>query len=362
MKILHVITSLKVGGAEKLLVDILPILNSTGHKADVLLFDGVNTPFKQMLLNKGINVYHLSIGGSVYNLKNIFKLIPYLRKYDIVHTHNTAAQLLVAIAKVLCSVVLCTTEHTTSNRRRNWKWYVPIDRFMYRRYSHVICISDKTEENLRNHIGDVGVDISTIHNGVNTLKYMAALPNESLKRDTRKTILCMVAGFRPQKDQDTIIRSFRYLDKNKYELWLVGDGERRNELQSLVDSEGVTDSVVFWGIRTDIPEILKTSDIIIMSSHYEGFGLAAVEGMAAGKPVIASDVDGLSQVVDKAGLVFPKGNSKALASCVEYISSNQIVYADYANKSVERAKTFDISYMVNEYIEIYKKICRKNRN
>ena len=106
MKILHVITSLKVGGAEKLLVDILPILNSTGHKADVLLFDGVNTPFKQMLLNKGINVYHLSIGGSVYNLKNIFKLIPYLRKYDIVHTHNTAAQLLVAIAKVLCSVVL----------------------------------------------------------------------------------------------------------------------------------------------------------------------------------------------------------------------------------------------------------------
>ena len=362
MKILHVITSLKIGGAEKLLVDMLPILNSTGHNADVLVFDGTNTPFMQMLIDKGINVYHLSIGGCVYNPMNIFKLIPYLREYDIIHTHNTATQLFAAIAKVLCSAVLCTTEHTTSNRRRDWKWYVPIDKFMYRRYSHVICISDKTEENLRNHIGDVGVNISTIYNGVNTSKYMNALPNEELKRDTRKTILCMVAGFRPQKDQDTIIRSFQYLDKNKYELWLVGDGERRKELKSLVDSEGIADAVVFWGIRTDIPEILKTSDIIIMSSHFEGFGLAAVEGMAAGKPVIASDVDGLSQVVDKAGFIFPKGDSKALASCIECISSNQIMYAEYAKKSIERARVFDISYMVGAYIEVYKKIYRKDKN
>ena len=361
MRILHVITSLAVGGAEKLLVDTLPIFNSKGYKTDVLLLDGVDTPFRQMLVEKGINVYHLSIGESVYNPKNIFRIIPYLKKYDIVHTHNTAAQLFVAIAKVLCSVVLCTTEHNTSNRRRAWKWYVPIEKFMYRRYSHVICISDKTEENLRKHIGDVGIGISTIHNGVNISKYKEALPNMNLKRNT-KTILCMVAGFRSQKDQDTIIRSFKYLDKNKYELWLVGDGERRNELHSLVDSEGVKDSVIFWGIRTDIPEILKTSDIIIMSSHYEGFGLAAVEGMAAGKPVIASDVDGLSQVVDKAGIVFPKGDSKALASCIELVSNNEIMYAEYSRKSIERAESFDVSYMVDAYIDVYKKILKKGKS
>ena len=169
----------------------------------------------------------------------------------------------------------------------------------------------------------------------------------------------MVAGFRTEKDQDTIIRSLKYLEKDKYELWLVGDGERRNELQSLVDSEGVGDSVIFWGIRTDVPEILKTSDIIIMSSHYEGFGLAAVEGMAAGKPIIASDVNGLSQVVDKAGIVFPKGDSKALASCITLISNNQQKYSEYSKKSVERSEVFDVSYKVNAYIEVYKKIYKK---
>ena len=359
MRVLHVITSLKVGGAEKLLVDTLPIFNKKGCKSDVLLFDGIDTPFRQMLIEEGINVYHLSIGGSIYNPINIFKLIPYLRKYDIVHTHNTAAQLFVALAKVLCSVVLCTTEHTTSNRRRDWKWYVPIEKFMYRRYSHIICISDKTEENLRNHIGDIGVNISTIHNGVDISKYKSALPIEGLKRNSQKTILCMVAGFRPQKDQDTIIRSLKYLDKDKYELWLVGDGERKNDLLSLVESEGVRDSVIFWGIRTDIPEILKTSDIIIMSSHYEGFGLAAVEGMAAGKPIIASDVDGLSQVVDKAGFVFPRGDSKALASCIVLVSNDTMKYDEYSKKAVERAEIFDIAYMVDAYMEVYKNIFNK---
>ena len=356
MRVLHVITSLKIGGAEKLLVDTLPIFNKKGYKSDVLLFDGTDTPFKQMLIKQGVAVYSLSVGGNVYNPLNVFKVIPYLKKYDIVHTHNTAAQLFVALAKVLCSVVLCTTEHTTSNRRRNWKWYVPIEKFMYRRYSHIICISEKTEENLRNHIGDINIDISTIHNGVNIFKYKTALPNENLKQNRNKTILCMVAGFRPQKDQDTIICSLKYLDKENFELWLVGDGERREVLEALSESEGVKDNVIFWGIRTDIPEILKTSDIVIMSSHYEGFGLAAVEGMAAGKPIIASDVNGLSQVVGKAGLVFPKGDSKALAACISLISNDRKLYDEYSKKSVERAESFDVSYMVDAYIEIYKSI------
>lgn len=356
MKILHVITSLKTGGAEKLIVDTLPIFDEKGYTSEVLLFDGTDTPFKQMLIDKGISLYYLSIGGNVYNPINILKLIPFIRKYDIVHAHNTAAQLFVAIANLFCFTTICTTEHNTFNRRRNWKWYIPFERLMYQCYSHIICISDKTEENLRNHIGDIGVEISTIYNGVNISKYNNAISNERLKLNKHKIILCMVAGFRHQKDQDTIIRSLKYIGKEKYELWLVGDGVRRKELELLVESEGVKDNVVFWGIRSDVPEILKTSDIVIMSSHFEGFGLAAVEGMAAGKPIIVSDVDGLSQVVGSAGLIFPKGDSKTLASCISLVSDNKQVYDDYSRKSIERAKLFDIKYMVDQYINVYNNI------
>lgn len=356
MKVLHVITSLCIGEAEKLLVDTIPIYNKKGVETDVLVFQGRQTPFRKQLEEQGCRVFQLSEDRNVYNPINIIKIIPYLKKYDVVHTHNTASQLFVAIASVLCSVVLCTTEHTTSNRRRSWKWYVPIDRFMYQRYKHIICISDKTEENLRNYIGDVAIGISTIYNGVDVTKYFSALANPAFKRNGSKYILCMVAGFRYQKDQDTIIRAFRFLDKSLFELWLVGDGERRAALEQLVEAEGIKDNVRFWGIRTNIPEIMKTADVVVMSSHWEGFGLAAVEGMAAGKPVIASDIDGLSQVVDGAGLLFPKGDEKALASCILEIYEDKDYYQRLSELSVERAKEFDLSHMVNQYIKIYHRI------
>ena len=141
-----------------------------------------------------------------------------------------------------------------------------------------------------------------------------------------------------------------------FELWLVGDGERRAALEQLVEAEGIKDNVRFWGIRTNIPEIMKTADVVVMSSHWEGFGLAAVEGMAAGKPVIASDIDGLSQVVDGAGLLFPKGDEKALASCILEIYEDKDYYQRLSELSVERAKEFDLSHMVNQYIKIYHRI------
>lgn len=101
MKILQVITSLYVGGAEKLIVDMVPLYLEQGYQVDVLLFDGTDTPFKKQLQARGVKVYHLRIGGSVYNPLFIFKLIPFLKRYDIVHTHNTACQYFAVLAKYL---------------------------------------------------------------------------------------------------------------------------------------------------------------------------------------------------------------------------------------------------------------------
>ena len=76
MKILQVITSLRIGGAENLIVGLAPILHDKGHQVDVLVFDGVESCFKQRLKDAGIQVYHLSIGKSVYNPINLLRLIP----------------------------------------------------------------------------------------------------------------------------------------------------------------------------------------------------------------------------------------------------------------------------------------------
>ena len=98
MKILHVITSLRTGGAEKLIVDLVPRLNQIGpHQVDVALFDGIETPFKQKLQATGCKIYDLSHHSCVYHPILIYRLCKLMRHYDVVHTHNTAPQLFAAI-------------------------------------------------------------------------------------------------------------------------------------------------------------------------------------------------------------------------------------------------------------------------
>ena len=357
MRILHIITSLNIGGAEKLMVDLLPRLKQKGVDVELLLFIGNRTMFYEQLEKEGVKIHAFSEGGSVYNPKHIFRLYRFLRgnKFDIIHTHNTAPQIFAAIVSVLVSLKLVTTEHNTTNRRRNWKWYKVVDKWMYARYRNVICISNAAEKNLKDYLDIRGNNIKylTVHNGVDIFKYEnTPIP----KRNNPRTIITMVAGFRQQKDQDTLIKAFSLLPKGNFELWLVGDGERRCVLEKLVLSEGVSEYTKFWGIRQDIPSILKSSDIVVMSSHYEGLSLSSVEGMSVGKPFIASDVDGLREITDGAGVLFQHGDYNQLSGLIQELTGNINLYTKVADKCLQRARQYDISKMVEGYLTVYKNL------
>lgn len=356
MKILQVITSLQTGGAEKLIVDIVPRLRQKGLEVDVCLFNGKETSFKQQLMSCGCKIYDLSNNDNYYGPIKIFKLWRIMRHYDIIHTHNTAPQLFAAIASVFCFVILVTTEHNTSNRRRDWKWYPQwIDKWMYNQYKKIICISNQAESNLRESIGKCKAEITTIYNGIDVEWYHSAKPNLSLRISDR-FIVVMVAGFRYQKDQDTLIKAMRHLDKDKFELWLVGDGERRKSLELLIEREGVSEQVRFFGIRSDIPEILHSADVIVMSSHFEGLSLSNIEGMAVGKPFIASDVDGLREITSGYGVLFPHGDDQALANEIKHLAEDRTYYDQIAAQCYERAQQFDINNMVDAYVKVYKRL------
>ncbi len=353
MKILHVITSLRTGGAEKLMVDLLPRLKQKGLDVELLLFDGTDTPFRRDAEAAGIKVHDLGIGGSVYSPLRLFRLIPFLRKYDVVHTHNTAPQLFAAIGSVVCSVLLCTTEHTTSNRRRGWTWYASVDRWMYSRYRKVICISAKAEENLRGYIGKSHAEIITINNGVDVEKYASAPSSPELERiapGSRKII--MVAGFRWEKDQDTLIKAMAHLPEY-FHLFLVGDGVRRKECEALAAHTGVAERVHFLGIRSDVPALLHAADYVVMSSHFEGLSLSSVEGMSVGKPFLASDVDGLREVVKGAGVLFPHGDADSLTNEILKLEKSPELYRSVAGSCRIHAAEFDIHKMANKYFEQY---------
>lgn len=358
MKILHVITSLRTGGAEKLMVDLLPRLKEYGHDVDLLLFDGTDTPFKREVEQAGIKVFDLGIGGSVYSPAKLFKLIPYLNKYDVVHTHNTAPQLFVAALSLFAPTKIITTEHGGSNRRRSIAGFKIVDRWMYRRYDKVICIADKTKENLVDYLGGVWTNILTINNGVDINKFACAEASPDLEKiapGSRKII--MVAGFRWEKDQDTLIRAMRELP-DKFHLFLVGDGDRRRELEFLCDDLSVGNRVHFLGIRSDIPQLLHAADYIVMSSHFEGLSLSSVEGMSVGKPFLASDVDGLREVVTGAGVLFPHKDHKCLLDEIMQLENSIQKYNEIGRRCVTNALLYDISKMAEEYSTVYNNISK----
>lgn len=353
MKILHVITSLNIGGAEKLLADMIPQLRDKGYFVDILLFDGTETFLKRKIESEGFNIFSLSIGGNVYNPLYILKLLSYIPKYDIIHTHNTACQYYVAIARSFIGdkPKLVTTEHSTSNHHRNIFFFRLLDKWIYHCYSAVIAISPQVATSLEMYLKRY-IPIDIIYNGVNLKLYKDAY---SIDRDNTKIVVTMVAGFRKEKDQDTLIKSMALLN-DKYILWLVGDGVRMNECKKIVDDLHLIDRVLFWGVSNNIPNILKASDIMVMSSHWEGFGLAAVEGMAAGKPVIVSDVEGLSEVVGDAGLLFERGDFETLASHIIKLSTNKDFYKEMSYKSAKQATKYSINQMVDQYIELYENL------
>lgn len=356
MKILHVITSLRTGGAEKLMVDLLPRLKAKGLEVDLLLFDGSDTPFRQEIESKGIKVFDLGVGGSVYSPLRLLKLIPFLKNYHVIHTHNTAPQLYVAVASFFKRVKLVTTEHGGSNRRRAIKGFRTIDKWMYRQYDNVICIAERTKENLLNYLGVDLPGVVTINNGVDIARYANALPSEELEAiapDSRK--IMMVAGFRWEKDQDTLIKAVVELPDH-FHLFLVGDGVRRSELEALAYQSGISDRVHFLGMRSDVDNLLHAVDYIVMSSHFEGLSLSSVEGMSVGKPFLASDVDGLREVVEGAGVLFPHGDAEALAAEIGRLADNPEEYAAVADRCRRRADQFDISAMVNSYSKIYQSL------
>lgn len=357
MRILHAITSLYTGGAEHLIVDLLPRLCNNGeNQVELLLINGVKTPFKNRIEDLGVNVTALSNTNDVYNIRNLIRIRKFFKKneFDIIHTHNTPCQFYIPLSRSFLNnrrTLLVTTEHSSNNRRRTKWWFRPIDQWMYNQYDAIVCIADQTRQNLEQYIGKKD-NIYTISNGVDVSRFLKPVKDIA---DSKRFVITMVAGLRVEKDHETLLRAMTHLPDG-YHLQLVGDGERRAELKAYCQELGVEQRVSFMGVRLDVPEILDQSDVIVLSSHWEGLSLSSIEGMSSGRPFIASDVDGLREMVGGAGLLFRHGDDKDLANRIQWVCEHPNEYREVAKRCQEKAKQYDISIMARKYLELYRRI------
>jgi glycosyltransferase involved in cell wall biosynthesis len=361
MKIVHIINSLASGGAEKLLLDTLPIYKSKGFEVDLLVLNGTPSPFMEALQESGCcSIYSLGL-KSVYNPIQVFKLIPFLKKYDIAHVHLFPSQYWVVLAKILSfsKIKLIYTEHSTSSRRTRNGLFKYIDPFFYRQYDTIICISEKVSDVVKEHTALSNSKIEIIHNGIVLEKFRNSAAKDIHKffpnADLNIKILIQVASFMEPKDQMTLIKAVHYLS-DEVKLLLVGEGKLQKECKALVRTLKLEKRVLFLGQRMDVSQLLKTADVVVLSSKYEGLSLSSIEGMASGKPFIASDVPGLQEIVGGAGVLFKQGDAKDLANTIESVLNDSVYYQEIVNSCLKRAEQYDIQIMVDKHLHLYQTI------
>lgn len=347
MRILHVITSLEIGGAQRLIADLLP-LQVSKFDVTLLVYERVYNNFEKIVEEAGVTIISLD-KHNYYNPSIILRMRKIFKQYDLVHAHLFPTIYWASLAARGLKVKLVYTEHSTSNSRRN-KWYFrSIERLMYRRYDKIISISQQTQDALTFWLKQHDERFVVINNGINTKKFA------SVKKSVISKSLIMVSRFASSKDQQTVIRAMKHID-NEVTLYFVGDGDNRLHCENLVRELEIVDRVKFLGARSDVAELVASSYIGIQSSNWEGFGLTAVEIMASGKPIIASNVDGLKQIVDGAGLIFNKGDEKDLAKNISLLLNDKIYYDSVSEKCKVRALLFDINVMAENYKIVYDKL------
>lgn len=360
MKLLHVINSLHYGGAEKLLLDIIPEFKKRGVDVEVMVLYNEKTAFYKVLeYEHNITVIAPGKLKRLYNLSHLFWVRKHIKNYDIVHVHLFPTLYWVGIASLFLikKPKLVLSEHNTENRRRASFFLKGLDSFIYKRYDTIVGVSSSVLERLTSYLDSKSVAIRLINNGVSLAPFKKALPYKksdlNLPEDTR--VIIQISSFTAQKDQATLIRAIALLAYDVH-LLLVGYGVTIEEHQQLAIDLKVASRVHFLGYRTDIARLLKTAHICVLSSHYEGFGLAIVEGMAAGLPCIGSKVDGLSQVIGDAGILFDPGDHSTLKEAIEVLMTNETYYKELSQKSMTRAQLFDISLMIQSHMDLYKEL------
>jgi len=362
MRILQVINKLTIGGAERLLSDIIPIM-SQYHNVDVLVLQDYDSYFVEKLKNENIKVFSLGM-KSVYNPLAVWKMGRFLKrspKYDIIHVHLFPSQYWVALCKCLfrIHVPLITTEHNPTNTRFNHKLTTWTDRWVYSFYDSIICISEGVNRAMTDRVKGK-VRTKTIDNGINLKLFSDAKPVKrtacSIPEDA--IVLMQVARFEEQKNQDCVIRALKRLPKNVYVVF-VGDGTRRAFCESLASEMGVEDRVRFLGVRSDIADLWTMADMGIMSSHWEGFGLSAVEAMAAGKPVLGTRVEGLSEVIGNPDLCFSDDDDEGLAQLIMRFVKDEEYRTRIVEYCKQRASLFSIERMVDAHILEYETVVSK---
>lgn len=360
MKILHVINSPLIGGAEKVVRDLCASLNAAGIQTDVL-FLSKSTSVSFFDSSSGYNIIYPKYNFGIYNPLLLIYLIKHIKKYDIVNVHLFPSLYYIGIIKMvfLRKKKIVFTEHSTNNRRMGNFMFKELDQLIYKYYNRIITISNDVDISIKNHLNFNAGKFVLIKNGIdlNSINIARRYPKTSLSEFIFESdfVVTQVSSFQYPKDQITLIDSLTRLPFG-IKCIFVGDGVERLNCEKYVIEKKMENRIFFLGKRIDVYEIMKTSDVLVLSSKYEGMPISCLESMASNKPFIGTNVPGIREVVRDYGLLFEFSDSIKLSEHILNLYNDIKYYTNISIKCFNRSKDFDISNTVNSYINIYRSL------
>lgn len=286
----------------------------------------------------------------------IWQIFRYLReeKPDIVHAHLFGGDTWGRLAAILARApVIISTEHNT-NLDEGWLKR-KVKKFLSFFTKKIISVSGAVEKY------SVAVDhinpkkIIVIPNGIEVEKF-AGIPE---KKYGSPPVICAVGRLEEQKGHRYLFEALNLIKTIPWVLWVVGDGALKFELERLAKDLDLRERIIFLGARRNVPEILSQIDIFVLPSLWEGLGLAVLEAAAAGKPIVASRVGGVPEIIEdeKTGLLVEAKNVKSLADGLERVllGENEAREMGQAARAVV-AEKFGVEKMVGEYEKLYEEL------
>jgi glycosyltransferase involved in cell wall biosynthesis len=373
MKILFVITSLEMGGAQKILYEHLKNLKNSPIKGHVI---SISRPsyFSKKILNIGIPVYHLDNSGQksfFSSFKLIFKLIYFINKFgpDIVSSSMVHANLICSISLLFKKNIKSTWSiHNSnlsfrSNRLRAILIYSFNAILSYFSPTKIIYCSDHSKDIHEKYYYKKNKSV-VIHNGIETRKFV---PNrnsylslrEEIGISKNNIIIGSVGRYHPIKDYKTLIETAAILNNKNPNIHFVLCGEGlswdNEELVSLIDKKKLKSVIHLLGKRKDINLLTSAFDIAVNTSIDESFSLTMAEAMACEIPCVCSDILGLNALMGEDGIYAQVGNAKDFSNKINELIKlpyqERVKIGKKLRKQIE--KKYSIKQMNESYFSLY---------
>jgi glycosyltransferase involved in cell wall biosynthesis len=384
MKIVHVCRVLDIGGIEVLLKNLVssPILLE--HDQNIVCLNNDNGPLKNDIVKLGIGVQRLyidNVSGKIPNpskLRKLFyviqripkavRLIRLLRglKADILHIHFPWYLTEQLVAAKLAGTKVVWTVHGYHRIDNIDKQILLIaQKLLGQNHFIVTAVSEEARSLTLPFIDNQIRNIRIIHNGVKIEDYgieteRTREKKEKLLGENNRIIVGSVGRLVDDKGYDVLLEAIslsEYLREGALFL-IAGDGQDRQELEQQIIDLGLDDTVTLLGELDNIPEILQLFDIYIQPSRREGMPLAVIEAMASKLPIIASNIGGISKLLDsgEAGILVEKENPSELSIALIKMIENEELRDHYRDKAFQQAQTFSIDKIAGEYVSLYEKM------